>query len=78
MTNSRGKKIDRTWWIWQNLDPDKRTRALAGSISLLDPTARNGTLEDVIDLGVNAGAITIEKAMSTVGLTGGPLCYVYV
>ncbi|OIW22959.1 Di-copper centre-containing protein [Coniochaeta ligniaria NRRL 30616] len=71
-------QIDRTWWVWQNLDPEERTRAIGGSISLLDPTARNGTLEDVIDLGVNAEAITIEKVMSTVGLTGGPLCYVYV
>jgi tyrosinase len=71
-------QIDRTWWIWQNLDPEKRTDAIGGSIAFLDPTARNGTLEDVIDLGVNAAAITIGEVMSTVGLGGGPLCYIYV
>jgi len=71
-------QIDRTWFIWQNLDPGRRTRAIGGSIAFLDPTARNGTLEDVIDLGVNAEAITIGEVMSTVGLGGGPLCYVYV
>ncbi|KAB5582305.1 hypothetical protein GE09DRAFT_1197762 [Coniochaeta sp. 2T2.1] len=24
-------QIDRVWWVWQNLDPEKRTRAIGGS-----------------------------------------------
>lgn len=70
-------QIDRTWWIWQNQDPARRTSAIGGAIVFLDPTARNGTLDDIIDLGVNARPIAIGKTMSTVGLTGGPLCYIY-
>ena len=72
-------QIDRTWWIWQNQDPEQRTTAIAGTITLNNnPPSRNGTLEDLIDLGVNADAITIGEVMSTTGITAGPLCYIYV
>ncbi|KAH8880978.1 tyrosinase [Thozetella sp. PMI_491] len=72
-------QIDRTWWIWQNQDPEARTSAIGGTITLNNnPPSRNGTLDDIIDLAVNAAPITISKVMSTVGLTGGPLCYIYV
>lgn len=71
-------QIDRTWWIWQNQDPATRTSAIGGPTTLLDPTSKNGTLDDIIDLGVNAQPITNGKVVSTMGLTGGPLCYIYV
>ncbi|KAK4222214.1 putative tyrosinase [Podospora fimiseda] len=74
--------IDRVWWIWQNLDPATRTNAIAGTITIFDtPPSRNGTLEDILDMGINnalaEGPKTIAELMSTVGEEGSPLCYVY-
>jgi tyrosinase len=68
--------IDRVWWIWQNLDLEKRERAVAGTLTFLNmPPSRNGTLEDVLSLGhVGVENITIGDAMSSVE---GPFCYVY-
>lgn len=76
-------QIDRTWWIWQNLSPGARTNAIGGTITIFNsPPSRNGTLEDILDLGVlNAvaqGPRPIADVMSTVGQGGGPLCYIYV
>ena len=72
-------QIDRTWWIWQNQDLQTRQNAIAGTITLLNsPPSRNGTLQDLIDLGVNAAPIPISKVMSTTGGAAGPLCYIYV
>ncbi|KAK3387848.1 hypothetical protein B0H63DRAFT_542303 [Podospora didyma] len=75
-------QIDRTWWIWQNVNLKKlrgRTNAIAGTITLNNnPPSRNGTLEDIVDLGVNAAPVELGDVMSTMGLAGGPLCYVYV
>ena len=69
-------QIDRTWWIWQMQDPDNRVNAIAGTITLnKNPPSRNGTLEDVLDLGLNTTVLRIAEVMST---TGGVLCYVYV
>jgi tyrosinase len=69
--------IDRVWWIWQNLDLEKRERAIAGTITFLNqPPSREGRLDDVLGLGyVGPPNITVNDAMSTVG---GPFCYVYV
>jgi tyrosinase len=68
--------IDRTWWTWQNLDPEERTYKVAGTLTITDmPPSRNATLEDVMDLGVNGESITLRESMSTIG---GPFCYVYV
>jgi tyrosinase len=71
-------QIDRTWWIWQNLDLANRQNAIAGTITLNnDPPSRNGTLQDIIELGVNTleGGIPISDAMSTMA---GPFCYIYL
>lgn len=71
-------QIDRTWWIWQNLDPETRTSQVAGTITTeRNPPSRSGTLEDILDMGILAPPIKMAKAMSSVGLTGGPFCYVY-
>ncbi|KAI6836173.1 tyrosinase central domain-containing protein [Hortaea werneckii] len=68
-------QIDRTYWIWQNQQLATRQYALAGTLTLNNsPPSRNGTLDDVLELGVNAGAITIREAMSTLG---GGFCYIY-
>lgn len=69
-------QIDRTWWIWQNQDIKNRQNAISGTITLNNsPPSRNGTLDDLIDLGVNAAPVAIKDIMSTVA---GPLCYIYV
>ena len=68
-------QIDRTWWIWQNQDLKNRQNAIAGTITILNtPPSRNGTLSDILDLGVNGAPITIGSAMSTLG---GEFCYIY-
>ncbi|KAF2090081.1 tyrosinase central domain-containing protein [Saccharata proteae CBS 121410] len=68
--------IDRVWWIWQNQDIAKRTYAISGTITLDDlPPSRNTTLNDTMDLGVNAETMTLHDAMSTIA---GPFCYIYV
>lgn len=69
--------IDRTWWIWQNLDVAKRTISVGGTITVLNnPPSRNTSLEDKVDLGLNGKAITIRDAGSTIG--NKPFCYIYV
>ena len=69
-------QIDRTWWIWQNLNLAPRQDALAGTITLdNDPPSRNGTLTDVINMGVLAPSVQIKNVMSTLA---GPLYYIYV
>lgn len=69
-------QIDRVYWIWQNQDLETRLTSIAGTITILnEPPSRNGTLDDLIDLGVNNGPITIRSAMSTLG---GPFCYIYL
>ena len=71
-------QIDRTYWIWQNQDLANRQNAISGTITLNNnPPSRNGTLDDIIELGVNSpgGGITIRDAMSTMK---GPFCYIYI
>ncbi|KAK1761507.1 hypothetical protein QBC47DRAFT_429064 [Echria macrotheca] len=72
-------QIDRTWWIWQNYkSPESRTTAIGGTVTPNDtPPSQNGTIGDLLDLGILTAPLTIARVMSTVGLTGGPLCYVY-
>ncbi|KZM28651.1 Tyrosinase [Ascochyta rabiei] len=71
--------IDRTWWIWQQLD--RKTRFGESGISgtgtfLNSPPSANTTLDTLIDLGYAASpAVTMNDLMST---TEGPLCYVYL
>ena len=69
-------QIDRTYWIWQNLDPWRRTRQLAGTITTGNmPPSRNGTAADPITLTtVGAADITVGDALDTMA---GPFCYRY-
>ncbi|RAR08504.1 Di-copper centre-containing protein [Stemphylium lycopersici] len=72
--------IDRTWWIWQNQQVEKRRNAIAGTITFLNsPPSRNGTLNDTLTLGPmfqdTFKNITMTNAMSSLG---GPFCYIYV
>ncbi|KAI4938445.1 hypothetical protein J4E85_000885 [Alternaria conjuncta] len=73
-------QIDRTWWIWQQLDRKTRTSE-AGGISgtgtfLNMPPSANTTFDTTINLGYAAdGTERMEDLMST---TEGPFCYIYV
>ncbi|KAF4556495.1 Tyrosinase-like protein 5 [Elsinoe fawcettii] len=72
-------QVDRVWWIYQNLAPRERTLAVAGTITSANiPPSRNGTIDDIVRLGRVGGPITQRKLASTLGRTGGPLCYIYV
>lgn len=68
-------QIDRTWWTWQNQDLARRQYAIAGTITINNtPPSRNGTLNDLLDLGPIGAPITIREAISTMA---GKFCYVY-
>ncbi|OMP88497.1 Tyrosinase [Diplodia seriata] len=70
--------IDRIWWQWQMLAPDAREAAIAGPVTMNDGFAphRNGSLDDVLDVGFVAPGqeYRLRELLST---TGGPFCYVY-
>lgn len=69
-------QIDRVWWIWQNQDLANRQNAISGTITLFDtPPSRNGTLDDLLDVGILGDPLAIRDAMNTVD---GRFCYVYV
>ncbi|KAI8937112.1 hypothetical protein NX059_006326 [Plenodomus lindquistii] len=71
--------IDRTWWIWQQLDRKTRTGAsgISGTGTFLNaPPSPNTTLSTPIDLGFAAGPpVTMADLMQT---TAGPMCYIYL
>ncbi|KXS97306.1 hypothetical protein AC578_10720 [Pseudocercospora eumusae] len=68
-------QVDRVWWIWQNLGRGReRIEIVAGQTQFAVPNSTYATLDDVIELGVNAGGIKIRDAVDTLK---GPFCYVY-
>jgi tyrosinase len=68
--------IDRIYWIWQNLKPAERTRALYGPTVMSDMTSPAAKLSDTINMGTAyPGSLTIEEASSTMA---GPFCYTYI
>ncbi|KAF7197717.1 Tyrosinase-like protein orsC [Pseudocercospora fuligena] len=66
-------QIDRVWWIWQNQCPG-RIDIIAGQTQFGVPNSTYTTLDDVIELGVNAKGIKIKDAVDTLK---GPFCYIY-
>ncbi|CAG8979027.1 hypothetical protein HYALB_00011596 [Hymenoscyphus albidus] len=69
-------QLDRIWWIWQYQDIDNRVNVIDGTITMDNtPPSRNGTLDDIVDLGVLAEAILPLKSLTST--TGGPFCYIY-
>lgn len=67
--------IDRVWWIWQMQDLSRRLTEVAGSVA---GSWRQGTGKDLVDLGINAGAVTIDDLLDTMGGLDGQMCYIYV
>ncbi|KAH6889819.1 hypothetical protein B0T10DRAFT_513009 [Thelonectria olida] len=71
--------IDRTWWIWQMLNPKERllgANALLGTNTFLDtPPSANTTFDDYVEYGWAGQKRQIKDLMSTLS---GPFCYVYL
>ncbi|EEQ84436.2 tyrosinase [Blastomyces dermatitidis ER-3] len=68
-------QIDRLWSIWQWLDIKERRDAIYGTLTLANiPPTRNGTLDDIIDVGPLAPPVSVREVMSTID---GPFCYFY-
>ncbi|KAJ5150777.1 Tyrosinase [Penicillium coprophilum] len=69
--------IDRTWWIWQNLNLHKRLNAISGTGTFLNgPPSPNTTLDTLIELGYAGGeTVAMRDLMSTIS---GPFCYIYL
>ncbi|KAL1842225.1 hypothetical protein VTJ49DRAFT_5837 [Mycothermus thermophilus] len=71
-------QVDRVWWLWQLLEPSgARFNQVAGTITMLNnPPSRNGTLEDVIEMGaITDVTYQMKDLVSTVD---GPFCYIYL
>ncbi|GES57103.1 tyrosinase [Aspergillus terreus] len=68
--------IDRLYWTWQNQAPASRKYVVDGPTVGNDPTSRDTTLDDVVDmsLGKLAEPKMIRELVDTLS---GPFCYVY-
>ncbi|KLU85477.1 hypothetical protein MAPG_04500 [Magnaporthiopsis poae ATCC 64411] len=72
-------QMDRTWALFQEMDPDTRRNDLgtgpyAHQTMNNNPPSNLTTLDEVLDLGYAGGKITIREVMDT---TKGPFCYFY-
>ncbi|KAI1813920.1 Di-copper centre-containing protein [Poronia punctata] len=68
--------VDRIYWIWQALHPFQ-AKKLGGTITLFNtPPSRDTSVEDILDMGVNAAAVKIKNVLDT--LSGSPICYIYL
>lgn len=69
-------QVDRIWWIWQHYQDVHGTGDRLGEIANATAfgSTRNATLDDEINLGLNAPAIRIRDAVDTLS---GPFCYYY-
>ena len=68
-------QLDRIWSVWQAQDYESRLYALDGTLTLLDrPPTANGTVTDIMYMGVAGGDLPIGDAMGTVL---GEYCYMY-
>ena len=68
--------IDRTWYIWQTQDFDKRQQVIAGGTSMMGG-GKAQTLKNAVDLevlNVDGESYKIKELVSTIA---GPLCYIY-
>ncbi|KAL2193832.1 hypothetical protein P885DRAFT_44270 [Corynascus similis CBS 632.67] len=67
--------LDRIYWIWQILHPAEANK-VNGTITFRNnPPSREGTVDDLLDMGKLGPAISIKDTLNTLG--GTPLCYIY-
>ncbi len=72
--------IDRTWWIWQALDPVNRIygkNAIDGTGTFLNvPPSPNTTFDTQIEMNyITDQVVSMDDLMSTIS---GPFCYMYM
>jgi tyrosinase len=64
--------LDRIYWIWQTLCPAEANK-MAGTLTLQNkPPTRDGTIDELLNLGVNGQTVKICDVLNTLG--GSPLC----
>lgn len=67
--------VDRTWWTWQNLEPETRPWEVGLTLTSHNyPPSRPGSLDDALDMGVNGREF---RARDLVNSLEGPFCYIY-
>lgn len=67
--------IDRMYWIWQVLHPAEAYK-LNGTITFRNnPPSRNGTVDDLLEVGKLGAHVPIKDVLNTLG---GTLCYIYL
>lgn len=71
--------IDRTWWMWQALDPVNRVyghNAINGTLTFLNtPPSAAVTFDTQIEMGtITDQVVVMRDLMSTIS---GPFCYMY-
>ena len=70
--------IDRVWWIWQLHDLERRLVEVSKTLTMNnDPPSRNGTIDDLTNLGLLGGDVKLRDLMLTIGGMDGQLCYIY-
>ncbi|KLU82363.1 hypothetical protein MAPG_01435 [Magnaporthiopsis poae ATCC 64411] len=68
--------LDRVYWLWQALHPDKAAD-IDGTITVLNnPPSRKALKTDLIIMGVNAETRPIADLFNTLGAS--PFCYIYM
>ncbi|KAI0476824.1 Di-copper centre-containing protein [Xylaria cf. heliscus] len=67
--------VDRVYWLWQALHP-ALAKTIGGTLTLFNiPPSRDTSVNDVINLGVNAPSLKIADLQDTLG---PELCYIYI
>ncbi|TPX11369.1 uncharacterized protein E0L32_001187 [Thyridium curvatum] len=69
--------IDRTWTIWQTQDLANRMQVIQGGTSMMGFSAKQQSLDDVVDLGVVAPEGKKYAIKDLVSIVDGPFCYAY-
>lgn len=67
--------VDRVYWLWQALHPDKAF-TVEGTITMMNkPPSRDVVMSDTLQMLVLGNDITIGDAIDTMT---GKFCYIYV
>jgi tyrosinase len=80
MTVSTDSAIDRLYCTWQNLSLQTRHYVIAGTLTYNNtPPSREAELDDPLDISAVglAGVLKMRNAVSALGGSGNPFCYIY-
>lgn len=58
-------QIDRTWWIWQNLDAANRLDAYEGPTFVFDASSPPGQLTDELNIGNLGSSVQVQEVVDT-------------